>query len=167
MPVSSETYEIVCLKYAEYTNRKRFESFLMAEDHGGPHPIASSVWIIRNAARTIVVDTGFDEAEGIKRNRRIARTPAKAMELIGVSADQAGDLGGEGGMGGVLNAFHEVASDAAESDDGVADGLDGGSGLGGQVRREAGGELGGDAEGGEGADSGEVAAGQIHPMRLL
>ena len=86
--MTTETYEIVALKYAEFLNRKRFESFLMADDHDGPHPIDYFVWVIRNAQRTIVVDTGFDEAEGSKRGRRIARTPAKALEQIGVPADK-------------------------------------------------------------------------------
>ena len=84
--MTSETYEIMAIKYGEYTNRKRFESFLMADDHDGPHPIDYFIWVIRNAQRTIVVDTGFDEAEGAKRGRRIARTPAAALELIGAAA---------------------------------------------------------------------------------
>ena len=85
-PASSDTYEILALKYAEYTQRKRFESFIGADDHDQPHPIDYFVWVIRNAQRTIVVDTGFDAIEGAKRGRRVIRAPAAALEQIGVAA---------------------------------------------------------------------------------
>jgi len=84
--MSSDTYEVLALKYAELTTRKRFESFVAADDHDGPHPIDYFVWVIRNADRTIVVDTGFDAAEGAKRGRKVDRAPAAALEQIGVAA---------------------------------------------------------------------------------
>ena len=86
--MTTETYEILALKYGEFASRRRFESFIAADDHDGPHPIDYFVWVIRNANRTIVVDCGFDEAEGAKRGRKIARTPAAALEMIGVSRRQ-------------------------------------------------------------------------------
>jgi glyoxylase-like metal-dependent hydrolase (beta-lactamase superfamily II) len=90
--VTSEVYEIIALKYAEFANRKRFESFLMADDHDGPHPIDYFVWMIRNARRAILVDTGFDAAEGRKRGRTIARTPAQALTELGVAAAAVTDV---------------------------------------------------------------------------
>ncbi|NJO34986.1 MAG: N-acyl homoserine lactonase family protein [Rhodospirillales bacterium] len=84
--MSSDTYEILALKYAELTARRRFESFVAADDHDSPHPIDYFVWVIRNAQRTIVVDTGFDAAEGTKRGRKVDRAPAAALEQIGVAA---------------------------------------------------------------------------------
>ena len=50
--MTTETYEILAIKYAEFTNRRRFESFISADDHDGPHPIDYFVWLIRNANRT-------------------------------------------------------------------------------------------------------------------
>jgi len=84
--MSSDTYEILALKYAEFAQRKRYESFIAADDHDAPHPIDYFVWVIRNAARAIVVDTGFDAVEGAKRGRKVARAPAAALEQIGVAA---------------------------------------------------------------------------------
>jgi glyoxylase-like metal-dependent hydrolase (beta-lactamase superfamily II) len=84
--VSGDTYEILALKYAELTQRKRFESFIGADDHDQPHPIDYFVWVVRNAQRTIVVDTGFDAVEGAKRGRKVARAPAAALEQIGIAA---------------------------------------------------------------------------------
>ncbi|HEY1245412.1 MAG TPA: N-acyl homoserine lactonase family protein [Hyphomicrobiaceae bacterium] len=85
-PIGSDRYEILALKYAEYTQRKRFESFIAADDHDQPHPIDYFVWVIRNGQRTIVVDTGFDAVEGAKRGRRVMRAPAAALEQIGIAA---------------------------------------------------------------------------------
>jgi len=90
--VTTETYEIVAIKYGEFTSRRRYESFIGADDHDAPHPIDYYVWLIRNANRTILVDCGFDEAEASKRGRRIARTPAGALEMLGVGAAKVEQL---------------------------------------------------------------------------
>ncbi len=90
--MSSETYEILAIKYGEFSKRKRYESFISADDHDGPHPITYFVWLIRNAKRSILVDSGFDAAEGAKRGRQVERLPAAALELIGSSANRIEDL---------------------------------------------------------------------------
>lgn len=82
--MSTETYEILAVKYAERTDRKRVESFIMADDHDAPHQLDYFVWVIRNGNRTILVDSGFDEAEARKRQRAIMRSPAAALEQIGI-----------------------------------------------------------------------------------
>ena len=84
--MSSETYEILALKYGEFAQRKRFESFIGADDHDSPHPIDYFVWVIRNDKRAIVVDTGFDAVEGAKRGRKVDRAPAAALEQLGLAA---------------------------------------------------------------------------------
>jgi glyoxylase-like metal-dependent hydrolase (beta-lactamase superfamily II) len=90
--MTEATYEILAIKYGEHANRRRFESFIMADDHDGPHPIDYYVWVVRNAERTILVDTGFDAAEGAKRGRRVARAPAEALELAGAAAAGVADV---------------------------------------------------------------------------
>ena len=65
----SEIYEVLAVKYAERQNRIRAENFIMADDHNAPHPMDYFVWVVRNANRTIVFDTGFDETEAKRRNR--------------------------------------------------------------------------------------------------
>jgi len=90
--VTTETYEILAIKYGEFANRRRFESFIAADDHDLPHPIDYFVWVIRNANRTLLVDCGFDEAEGTKRGRKIARAPAAALETLGIAPGSIGQL---------------------------------------------------------------------------
>ena len=87
-----ETYEILAIKYGELINRKRYESFIAADDHNGPHPINYFVWVIRNANRTVVVDTGFDKTEGAKRGRTVERLPAEALETLGHPAGSIDQL---------------------------------------------------------------------------
>lgn len=84
--MTTETYEILAIKYAEFKNRRRYESFLMADDHDAPHPIDYFVWLVRNANRTVLVDCGFEAVEGARRGRQVARTPAAALEMVGVPA---------------------------------------------------------------------------------
>ena len=88
----SEAYEILAVKYAERLNRVRAESFIAADDHNAPHPMDYFVWVVRNGRRTIVVDTGFDEAEGTKRGRTVLRTPASALATIGIAAADIDDV---------------------------------------------------------------------------
>lgn len=90
--MSEETYEILALKYAEHTARRRFESFIAADDHDAPHPIDYFVWVIRNRQRTIVVDTGFEAGEAARRNRHVLRAPAQALAMIGVDAAAVEDV---------------------------------------------------------------------------
>jgi glyoxylase-like metal-dependent hydrolase (beta-lactamase superfamily II) len=83
----SETYEILAVKYARRSERTRLDSFMQPDDHASPHPMDFFVWVIRNAQRTIVVDTGFDAAEAKSRGRAVDREPAEALSLIGIDAE--------------------------------------------------------------------------------
>src|SRR4051794_848645 len=85
--MSSETYEILAIKYAERTDRRRLESFIAADDHDAPHQIDFFIWVIRNPRRTIIVDTGFDEAESRRRQRKLFREPSQALAMIGIPAE--------------------------------------------------------------------------------
>lgn len=87
-----ETYEVLAVKYAERLNRTRAESFINADDHQSPHPMDYFVWVVRNANRTIVVDTGFDKPEADRRNRTLLRTPASALATIGIDAAAIDDV---------------------------------------------------------------------------
>jgi glyoxylase-like metal-dependent hydrolase (beta-lactamase superfamily II) len=88
----SDVYDVFAVKYAERTARIRAESFIMADDHTAPHPMDYFVWVVRNAQRTIVVDTGFDAAEAAKRNRTILRAPAVALRDLGIDAATVSDV---------------------------------------------------------------------------
>ncbi|HMN78644.1 MAG TPA: N-acyl homoserine lactonase family protein [Burkholderiaceae bacterium] len=50
------------------------------------------VWVIRNAARTVVVDTGFGPEVARRRGRELLRTPAEGLALVGVDAAAVRDV---------------------------------------------------------------------------
>jgi glyoxylase-like metal-dependent hydrolase (beta-lactamase superfamily II) len=83
-----ETYEVFAIKYAEREAR-RPEHFLGGDPHDVPMPMDYFVWAIVNRDRTIVIDTGFDSLDAATRNRRLVRTAAEGLALVGVDAAAA------------------------------------------------------------------------------
>ncbi|TNE35761.1 MAG: N-acyl homoserine lactonase family protein [Alphaproteobacteria bacterium] len=82
----SDIWEIYALRYATRANRTRSESFLFDDDHSAPHPLDYYVWVLKNGTRSILVDTGFDAAEGKLRNRPIFQSPAEMLTDFGLPA---------------------------------------------------------------------------------
>ncbi|MCR9139290.1 MAG: N-acyl homoserine lactonase family protein [Alphaproteobacteria bacterium] len=82
-----EIWQVFAVKYAERNERVRKDSFIMDDDHASPHDMDYFVWVLKNEARTIVVDTGYDAGEAQRRDRPILRDPAEAVRSLGVDAD--------------------------------------------------------------------------------
>jgi hypothetical protein len=59
-------YEVYALKYAERDGRRALH-FVGGDPHDAPMPMDYFIWLVRNAERTILVDTGFDAAMAAKR----------------------------------------------------------------------------------------------------
>ena len=83
----SETWEVHALRYADRNARTRGDSFLLADDHAAPHPMDYFVWVLTSGSRTIVVDTGYDEAEGRRRGRPILQDPAAQLAGFGMDPE--------------------------------------------------------------------------------
>ncbi len=90
--MTSETYEVLALKYGCQTNRTRYFNFMADDDHASPGPIDYFIWVIRNDNRTIVVDTGFEHKEAARRGREIEHLPRDILKQIDVDADKIDDL---------------------------------------------------------------------------
>jgi glyoxylase-like metal-dependent hydrolase (beta-lactamase superfamily II) len=88
------TYEVFAVKYAELLSRTRRDNFLedQGDDHNVAMPLDYFVWVVRNDDRTIVVDTGFDQAEADRRGRSILRSPARALATLGVDANTVREI---------------------------------------------------------------------------
>ena len=67
-------YELYAIKYAHHP-RRAAENFIGGDPHDVAMPLFYYVWAIVGAGRTIVVDTGFDEA------RAAARTKGRGQQL--------------------------------------------------------------------------------------
>ena len=89
---TGDTYEVYAVKYGVLTKRTRAASFIMADDHDAPMPIDYFVWAITNKQRTIVVDTGFDRAEGKVRGRTVQRLPREGLAMLGIAAAKVKDV---------------------------------------------------------------------------
>ena len=87
-----QSYEVFAIRYGSRPERMRSENFIAGDPHDGPMPLDYFVWAIVGKERTVVVDTGFDYAEGERRERKIFRLPREGLEMIGVDAAKAEDV---------------------------------------------------------------------------
>jgi glyoxylase-like metal-dependent hydrolase (beta-lactamase superfamily II) len=91
--MSDDRYEVFAIRYGTVAARTRRENFMGLDPHEtAPMPIDYYVWVIRNAARTIVVDTGFDHLEAKARGRELLRLPREGLQLIGVDPATIADV---------------------------------------------------------------------------
>jgi glyoxylase-like metal-dependent hydrolase (beta-lactamase superfamily II) len=85
-------HEVYAVKYAE-RDAHRGEHFIGGDpDHDAAMPMDYFVWAIVGGGRSWVVDTGFGPADAEARGRRLLRSAAEALALIGIDAANAGDV---------------------------------------------------------------------------
>lgn len=76
------SYEIYAIRYGKSV-RKRSESFIGGDPHDGPMEMAYYVWLVRNADRAVVVDTGFAPDVAEARAREFLICPGEAIRQLG------------------------------------------------------------------------------------
>jgi glyoxylase-like metal-dependent hydrolase (beta-lactamase superfamily II) len=87
MSVTQEPeYEIYALKYGARADRTRGDSYLLDANPNAPDAIEYFIWVIRNADRMYVVDTGFDAESAKRLNRKPFDDPATVLKQFGISA---------------------------------------------------------------------------------
>ena len=84
-------YEIYAIRYAT-RQANRPVHFLGGDPHDTPMPMDYYVWVVRNAERTLVVDTGFDEAAARKRGRTLLRMPAEGLSMLGIERKAVSEI---------------------------------------------------------------------------
>lgn len=91
--LADDEYHVYSLCYARNSGRRVHNAFITPHDlHDGPMPIDYSVWIVENAQRRFIVDLGFDPASAKRRNRKLIHEPVKAIERIGIAANEVTDI---------------------------------------------------------------------------
>src|SRR4029450_4768348 len=78
-------YEVFAIRYATVA-RKSAENFIGGDAHETGGRMGYFGWVGRDAERTFVVDTGFNEVAAAKRKREFLRSPAEGLRLLGVDA---------------------------------------------------------------------------------
>jgi glyoxylase-like metal-dependent hydrolase (beta-lactamase superfamily II) len=85
------TYEVYALRYAKSGRRDARENFLNPDPSLNPRdaetPLDYFLWLIEGEGRTILVDTGFNEAAAAARKRRLLVHPAEALSRFGVAPE--------------------------------------------------------------------------------
>jgi glyoxylase-like metal-dependent hydrolase (beta-lactamase superfamily II) len=91
---NAPVYEVLALRYATTgSERRRHENFIASPDlHDGPMPMDYYVWAIRNEARVVVVDTGFEPEAARKRKRMLLHAPADLLRRAGIEPEQVSDV---------------------------------------------------------------------------
>jgi len=84
-------YEVFAIRYAR-RDARRPDHFIGGDPHDEPMPMDYFVWLIRNAERAVVVDTGFTAEVAAKRKREYLRTPKVGLALLGVNAGEVRDV---------------------------------------------------------------------------
>ncbi|MEL6915760.1 MAG: N-acyl homoserine lactonase family protein [Pseudomonadota bacterium] len=86
------TWRVHAVKYAERNARTRADSFLFDDDHDAPHAMDYFLWVLEREGRRILVDTGYDAAEGAARGRPIAIDPREALRPLGIAAETVDEV---------------------------------------------------------------------------
>lgn len=84
-------YEIHAIKYAQLMRRSG-SNFIGGDEHDTEMPLDYFVWVIRNRERTIVVDTGFDEAMAKKRGRQLLHPVGEGLQALGIRLEDVRDV---------------------------------------------------------------------------
>lgn len=85
-------WEVFAVKYADRAERTRADSFVFDDNHDAPHAMDYFMWLLRRGTEAILVDTGYDSAEGTARGRPIRLNPVEALAPLGVSPQDVTQL---------------------------------------------------------------------------
>src|SRR5271156_4801683 len=89
--MSEDVHEIYAIKYGHHERRSP-ANFIDGDPHNVLQPLDFFVWAITSPSGTIVVDTGFDEAMGKKRQREMTKPVREGLAALGVAADSVKDV---------------------------------------------------------------------------
>lgn len=84
-------YEVYAIKYAQHA-RTAGQNFLGGDPHDGPMPMDYFVWLVRGGGRDLVVDTGFNAAAALRRQRQLLRPVDEALALLAAHAGEIRDV---------------------------------------------------------------------------
>lgn len=97
---TASTYEVLAVRYGTLrsTRRELYASYDGYGEPDAPMQLDYFFWVVRNASRTVLVDTGFDPAVGRRRGREVTCAPRHGLERLGIDPDSVTHV--------VLTHFH-------------------------------------------------------------
>jgi glyoxylase-like metal-dependent hydrolase (beta-lactamase superfamily II) len=85
-------YQIYALRFGSVSARRVHDNFMRRDMHDGPMPLDFFVWIVRNAHRVVLVDTGFGKRVADARRFAIDFDAIDALSRLGIDVDEIGDV---------------------------------------------------------------------------
>ena len=92
--MSTEQYQITIVQYGTRLTEKSdvFLNYRIHHEPDAPFRVDYFFWVISNAERTVIVDTGFSKDAGESRGRSFVVEPALAYDALGVDASTAPEV---------------------------------------------------------------------------
>lgn len=89
--MNDETYEVILARYGTRSTVRSevYLNYALYHESDGPIGLDYFIWVIRNAARTILVDTGFSTAGGQQRKRTMLMHPTLIWKALGITPESA------------------------------------------------------------------------------
>ena len=84
--MSEDIHEVYAIRYGHHARRSP-ENFIGGDPHDVPQPLDFFVWAILGPSGVIIVDTGFDEAMGRRRQREIVKPVRDGLNALGVAPE--------------------------------------------------------------------------------
>jgi glyoxylase-like metal-dependent hydrolase (beta-lactamase superfamily II) len=85
-------YQIYSLCFGRVLERRVHDNFIRRDMHDGPMPLDFNLWIVRNAHRTVLVDTGFGKRAAAERGRALDFDPIEALSRLGIDPNAIEDI---------------------------------------------------------------------------
>jgi len=89
--MSEDVHEIYAIRYG-YHARRSPANFIDGDPHDVLQPLDFFVWAVTGPAGTIIVDTGFDEAMGRRRQREITKPVREGLAALGIAPDTVANV---------------------------------------------------------------------------
>ncbi|MEM1129770.1 MAG: N-acyl homoserine lactonase family protein [Pseudomonadota bacterium] len=80
-------WDVYAISYAERVEQLQADSLVLDADHMLRHPMDYYIWVLRRDDELILVDTGYDTAEGTARGRPVIHEPPAALAPLGIRAE--------------------------------------------------------------------------------
>lgn len=85
--MSEDLYEVYAIRYGHHSRRSP-ANFIDGDPHDILQPLDFFVWAIVGRSRTIIVDTGFDEAMGRRRQREMIKPVNEGLLALGIAPEK-------------------------------------------------------------------------------
>lgn len=92
--VGETVYEVTAIRFATVQGRRsqQFYNYARYGEPDGDIELSCSLWVLRSATQTIVVDTGFDPAVAHRRGHAPLFSPVDALRRCGIDPREVSDV---------------------------------------------------------------------------